>query len=104
MEAVIRSLSESAEQILRRMFSGTKREGERTACHFNGGGSIVLSKFLGTLIQSGDEIQFPLPTDSAKAGSEIYIRKSQSSRQGGDLYQTPISYATTPKADKRDRL
>jgi hypothetical protein len=90
--------------ILRRLVSGTKRESEKTVCHFDDGGSILLSNFLGTLIQSGDEINFPLPTDSAKAGSEIYVHKTSLSGQSRDLYQAPISYAAKPKADKWDRL
>ena len=104
MEAAIRSSSESAEVILRRSVSGTKREGDKTVCHCNDGGSILLPNFLGILIQSGDEISFPLPTDSAETGSEIYVHKSSFSRRSRDLYQAPISYAGKPKADKRDRL
>ena len=104
MEAAIRSSSESAEVILRRVVSGTKREGEKTVCHLNEGGSVLLSNFLGTLIQSGDEVNFPLPSDSAEAGSEIYVHKSSFSGRSRDLYQAPISYAAQPKADKRDRL
>jgi curved DNA-binding protein CbpA len=103
MEAAIRSSSGSAEVILRRVVSGTKREGERTVCHLNNGGSILLSNSLGALIQSGDEINFPLPTDSAETGSEIYVHKTSLSGRRRDLYQAPISYATQPKADKRDR-
>jgi hypothetical protein len=104
MEAAIRSSSESAEVILRRVVSGTKREGEKTVCHFNKGGSVLLSNFLGTLIQSGDEVNFPLLSDSAEVGSEIYVHKSSFSGRSRDLYQAPISYAAQPKADKRDRL
>jgi len=104
MEAAIRSSSESAEVILRRVVSGTKREGEKTVCHLNKGGSVLLSNLLGTLIQSGDEVNFPLPSDSAEAGSEIYVHKSSFSGRSRDLYQAPISYAAQPKADKRDRL
>jgi hypothetical protein len=100
----IKSSSESAGAILRRVVSSTKREAQKTVCHFNDGGSILLSNFLGTLIQLGDEISFPVPSDSTEAGAEIYIRQSPSSRLGRDLYQAPISYAATPKADKRDRL
>jgi hypothetical protein len=104
MEAAIRSSCESAEVILRRVVSGTRQEGKKTMCHFNDSGSILLSNFLGTLIQSGDEINFPLPTDSAEAGSEIYVHKTSFSGRSRDLYQAPISYAAHPKADKRDRL
>jgi len=104
MEAAIRSSSESAEVILRRVVSGTKREGERTVCHFNNGGSILLSNSLGARIQLGDEINFPLPADSVETGSEVYVHKTSLSGRSRDLYQAPISYATQPKADKRDRL
>ena len=104
MGASIQSSTDGAEAILRRVVSGTKREGEKTVCHFNGGGSILLSNFLGTLIQSGDEINFPLPTDSAETGSEIYVHKSSFSGRNRDIYLAPISYAAQPKPDKRDRL
>jgi curved DNA-binding protein CbpA len=104
MEAAIRTSDESAEVILRRVVSDTEREGEKTVCHINDDGSILLPNFLGTLIQSGDEINFALPTGFAQACSEIYVHKSSFSRRSRDLYQAPISYAGKPKADKRDRL
>jgi len=104
MEASIKSSRVSAEVILRRLVSGTKRENEKTVCHLDDGGRILLSNFLGTLIQPGDEINFPLPTDSAKEGSEIYVHKTSLSGRSRGLYQAPISYAAKPKADKRDRL
>jgi curved DNA-binding protein CbpA len=104
MEAAIRSSCESTEVILSRVVSGTKQEGEKTVCHFNDGGSILVSNFLRALIQSGDQISFPLPSDSAEAGTEIYIRKISSSGRSRDLYQAPIRYAAKPKADKRDWL
>jgi hypothetical protein len=104
MQAAIQSSSENAEVILRRSVSGAKREGEKTVCHFNDGGSILLSNFLGALIQSGDEINFPPPTDSAETGSEVYVHKTSLSGRSRDLYQVPVSYAAKPKADKRDRL
>ena len=90
--------------ILSRVVSDIKREHEKTVCHFNGGGGILLSNFLGALIRPGDEINFPLTDDSAGAGTEIYIRKTSSGGRGRDLYQTPVSYAAQPKADKRERL
>jgi curved DNA-binding protein CbpA len=104
MGAAIRTSDESAEATLRRVVSSIKREGERSVCHFNNGGSILLSNFLGGLIQPGDEISFPLPTDSAETGSEVYVHKTSLSGRSRDLYQAPISYAGQPKADKRDRL
>ncbi len=104
MEAANQSSSENAKVILRRVVSEAKREGETTVCYFKDGGTLLLSKFLGALIRPGDEIDFPLPTDSAEAGTEIYIRKTSSCGRSRDLYQAPVSYAANPKADKRERL
>ncbi len=104
MEAAIQSSSESTEVILSRVISEANRDAEKTICHFNGGGAILLSNFLGAVIRPGDEINFPLANDSAGAGTEIYVRKTSSGGWGRDLYQTPVSYAAQPKADKRERL
>ncbi len=104
MEASIQSSSESAKVIHSRVVSEAKREREKTLCHLNDGATIFLSKSLGGHIRPGDEINFPLPTESAEAGTEIYVRKPSSGGRGGDLYQTPVSYAAQPKADKRERL
>jgi hypothetical protein len=82
----------------------TEPQGDRTLCHFNDGASILLSHFLCTLIRPGDEIAFPLAIDSVGARTELYIRKSASSRRSHDVYQVPISYAAQPKADKRGQL
>ncbi|MGO8731321.1 MAG: hypothetical protein ACLQVM_00835 [Terriglobia bacterium] len=90
--------------ILSRVISEANRDAEKTICHFNGGGAILLSNFLGAVIRPGDEINFPLANDSAGAGTEIYVRKTSSGGWGRDLYQTPVSYAAQPKADKRERL
>jgi hypothetical protein len=104
MEASSQSASEGAKVILSRVISEANRDAENTTCHFNGGGGILLSNFLGALICPGDEINFPLADDSAGAGTEIYIRKTSSGGRGRDLYQTPVSYAAQPRADKRERL
>jgi hypothetical protein len=104
MEASIQSSSESAKVIHSRVVSEAKREREKTLCHLNDGATIFLSNSLGGHIRPGDEIDFPLPTESAEAGTEIYVRKPSSGGRGRDLYQAPISYAAQPKADKRDRF
>jgi curved DNA-binding protein CbpA len=104
MEVSIQSSSETATVILRRVVSDTKREGQKTVCRFSDGSSVLVSNFLGALIRPDDEISFPVASDFARAGTEIYIRKTSSSGRSGDLYQAPISYAAKPKADKRDRL
>jgi curved DNA-binding protein CbpA len=104
MEASIQSSSESAKVIHSRVVSEAKREREKTLCHLNDGATIFLANSLGAYIRPGDEINFPLPIDSAEARTEIYIRRPSSSLRNRDLYQAPISSAAQPKADKRERL
>ena len=104
METGTQPASAVAKVILSRVVSEVKREDEKTVCHFNGGGGILLSNFLGALIRPGDEINFPLANDSSGTGTEIYIHKTSLFRRNCDLYQAPISYAAQPKADKRERL
>jgi hypothetical protein len=104
MEASIQSSSESAKVIHSRVVSEAKRECEKTLCHLNDGATIFLANSLGAYIRPGDEINFPLPIDSAEARTEIYIRRPSSSLRNRDLYQAPISSAAQPKADKRERL
>ena len=104
METVVQATSVIAKVILRRVVSEAKREREKTLCHLNDGATIFLSNSLGAHIRPGDEITFPLPTECAEAGTEIYVRKPSSGGRGRDLYQAPISYAAPPKADKRERL
>ena len=83
----------------------TKREGRNVLCRFSDGGRILVSSFLADDVHAGDEIDFPLATDSGAVRAEIYIRrKSSSSARTGDVYQAPINYAGQPKADKRERL
>src|SRR5215472_12616788 len=82
--------------------SQAKTDGDRTVCHFKDGGTILVSKFLAAHIGPGDEISFPLATDSA--GTEIYIRKDSPSTRSLDAYQAPINYAAQPRSDKRGHL
>jgi hypothetical protein len=103
MEAGAQVASSVARVILSRVVSEANRDGEKTVCHFNDGGSVLLSNFLAAFIRPGDEITFPLTIGSAGAGTEIYIRKTSFSGRSRDLYQAPISYAARPKADKRER-
>jgi len=82
--------------------SQAKAEGDKTVCLFKDGGTILVSKFLAAHIRPGDEISFPLATDSA--GTEIYIRKDPRFARSLDVYHAPINYAARPKSDKREHL
>ena len=104
METDTQAERDVAKVILSRVVSEANQDGEKMVCHFNDGGSVLLSNFLAAFIRPGDEIDFPLPIDSAEARTEIYIRKPSSSERSRDLYQAPLSYAAQPKTDKRERL
>jgi len=81
-----------------------KPEGEKIACRFTEGGSILISKFLAAHIGPGDEIDYPLAIDSPSAGTELYVLKKHSSGRSRDLYQGPVNYVARPKLDKRGQL
>ena len=100
----VESANEVTQTIRHGMFLEVKQEGDKTACHLRDGGSCLLSSFLGAHIRPGDEIAFPLGIDSPGIRTEIFIRKTSSSRGNGDLYQAPINYAAQPKTDKRGQL
>ena len=104
METSAQAANGVAETIRRGSVSEVKQEGDKTVCHFNDSGSILLSNFLGAHIRPSDEIEFPLAIDSAGAGTELYIHKTSPPTRSRDLYQAPISYATQPKTDKREHL
>jgi len=91
-------------QVLRLEPEGDQPRGQKTVCILKEGGRILVSNFLAAYIRPGDQIDCPLPLDSAVAGTEIYIRKAGLSARSRDLYQAPICYATQPKPDKRDQL
>jgi curved DNA-binding protein CbpA len=104
MEVSVQPANGVAEAVRRGVVSDTEAEGNNVAYRFTDGGSILVSNFLATHIGPGDEIDFPLAIDSACAGTELYVRKTSSSRRSRDLYQAPISYAAQPTADKREQL
>lgn len=84
--------------VLRKNVSGNKTE-----CVFVDGSSILVSRFLAAFIHSGDKLAFPLDTQAARVGTQIYVSGSD---QGGrkEAFQAGIGYATHPKKDKRGNL
>ena len=55
-------------------------------------------------IRTGDELLFPLELQAADAGTEIYIRNTNTQERRQDTFQAEIGYATQPKKDKRGNL
>src|SRR6516165_6512313 len=104
MEVSVEPANGVAEAVRRGVVSDAEAEGNNVAYRFADGGRILVSRFLAVQIGPGDEIAFPLTIDSVGARTELYIRKSASSRQRRDVYQAPISYAAQPTADKRGQL
>ena len=82
----------------------TNPKGAKTECLFGDGTSILVSNFLASLIRAGDQLLFPLELQAANAGTEIYIRNTNTQERRQDTFQAEISYATQPKKDKRGNL
>ncbi|MHB8527510.1 MAG: J domain-containing protein [Candidatus Acidiferrales bacterium] len=82
----------------------TNPKGAKTECLFGDGTSILVSNFLSSLIRTGDQLLFPLELQAANAGTEIYIRNTNTQERRQDTFQAEISYATQPKKDKRGNL
>ncbi len=104
METAVQPVPVPAKAVRHGVVSETKPEGDKTACRFKDGSSILVSTFLASHVGPGDEIEFPLTLDFAGAGTELYIHKTSPAARRQDVYQASIGYAAQPKPDKRDRL
>lgn len=64
---------------------------------------MLVSRFLGGYIQSGDAMELRLPSEASDGGTEVLVHKGSSSKSK-DVYQAPIGYVTKPKEDKRGQM
>ena len=104
MGETLRSEEGSQPKIGRRTVLKTNPKGTKTECTFADGTSILVSNFLAFSIRTGDELLFPLELQAANAGTEIYIRNTNTQERRQDTFQAGIGYATQPKKDKRGNL
>ena len=104
MGEALRSEEGSRPKIGRRTALRTNPKGTKTECTFADGTSILVSNFLSFSIRTGDELLFPLEPQAANAGTEIYIRNTNTQERRQDTFQAEIGYATQPKKDKRGNL
>jgi len=79
-------------------------KGAKTECNFADGTSILVSNFLASFVHAGDELLFSLEPQAANAGTEIYIRNTNTQERRQDTFQVEIGYATQPKKDKGGNL
>ena len=104
MGETLRSEEGSQPKIGQRTVLKTNPKGTKTECNFADGTSILVSNFLAFSIRTGDELLFPLELQAANAGTEIYIRNTNTQERRQDTFQAEIGYATQPKKDKRGNL
>lgn len=104
MGETLRSEEGSQPKIGRRTVLKTNPKGTKTECTFADGTSVLVSNFLAFSIRTGDELLFPLELQAANAGTEIYIRNTNTQQRRQDTLQAEIGYATQPKKDKRGNL
>src|SRR5260370_26553634 len=80
--------------VARRQVLRTNPKGSKTECVFADGTAILVSTFLASFIRAGDELLFPVELEAADAGTQIYIRNTNSEERRRDVFQAEISYAT----------
>ena len=88
----------------RRIVLKTNPKGAKTECNFADGTTILVSNFFASFVHTGDELLFPLELQAANAGTEIYIRNTNTQERRQDTFQAGIGYATQPRRDKRGDL
>lgn len=104
MATTIQVKSDTQPKGCRRIVLKTNPKGAKTECNFADGTAILVSNFLGSFVQAGDELFFRLELQAANAGTEIYIRNTNTQERRQDTFQAEIGYATQPKRDKRGNL
>src|ERR1700730_11416561 len=77
-----------------------RSEESKLVCVGADGREFALSRFVGSNVRVGDELLAPVPTGTAIADAEVYIRKPSLRR--ADVYQVKAGYAASPKLDKRE--
>ena len=88
-------------EVCRRLVLRTSSRGAKTECVFTDGTSILLSHFLASFVQPGDEVRFPLAHEMAAVKVEIQICKATRITGRREIFQAAIGYATQPRKDKR---
>jgi curved DNA-binding protein CbpA len=83
--------------------AGVKTDGGKSRTLLKEGGSLVVSKLLGNFIAHGETIEFALPDENGRNGTEILIHKRPDSKLK-DVYLAQIGYVTKPKVDKRGQF
>ena len=97
METGTQAAGAIAKVTLRRVVSEVKREGEKTVCHFNDGGGILLSNFLGGLFAPATKSTSLSPT--TLPGQEPKSTSARSHPQGGVVISTRLP-SVMPRSPK----
>jgi hypothetical protein len=104
MATMIPVKSDTPPKGCQRIVLKTNPRGAKTECDFADGTTILVSNFLASFVHAGDELLFSLEPQAVNAGTEIYIRNTNTQERRQDTFQAEIGYATQPKKDKRGNL
>ena len=104
MDVAIQARTNPPPNVCQRLVLRTNPKGSKTECVFGDGTAILISNFMASLIHARDELRFPLELDTADAGTQIYIRKTNPEERRRDIFQAEIGYVTQPRKDGRDNL
>lgn len=103
MRTVVQAQPATTTDVCERKVARTSPKGTKTECLFADGTSILVSNFLASFIDAGDELLFPLQPGAVSANTELYIRHNPEQRRQ-DVFQAQIGYVSQPRKDKRDNL
>ena len=92
----------SSSRICRGPVAKVELRADAAACVLGDQTRLLLWRFLGSRVVTGDEIAFAVPTED-EVGTEILVTKHAVSRRDRYLYQAPIGYVSQPKPDKRNQ-
>ena len=104
MDVAIEAGANPPPNVCQRLVLRRNPKGTKTECVFADGTAILVSNLLASLIHVRDELRFPLELDTADAGTQIYIRNTNSEERRRDIFQAEIGYVTQPRKDRRDNL
>jgi hypothetical protein len=90
-------------EVVRAVVAGVKTDGGKSRTLLKGGGYLVVSKLLGSFIAPGETIEFALPDENGRNGTEILIHKRPDLKRK-DVYLAQIGYVAKPKEDRRGQF
>jgi len=102
MTADFETAATDAVQIFEGCVNQVRTTGTKCECVLNSGSPLLLPRFLGSQIRTGDRLRMSLPANGVNATEEIHVCPSKPGRF--EILQVPIGLVTRPRRNKRGEL